>query len=174
MCLGHCQRPFDPAGKSSPTRLLGFSPDSRWLATADLLSGKGAFQPQVSVWDLAARERRLHITGLYHPPIIRVDGVDVSRRERLQNTGLSQPVAADFSSGSRLFVIGYADGTAQLWDMDEGALLFQWKAHLQALSHLAFTPDGESIASCDGLSPSIQFLHLPTLRRQLAEVGLDW
>jgi multidrug resistance efflux pump len=43
----------------------------------------------------------------------------------------------------------------------------------QPVYQLAFTPDGESLAVADTESP-IQFVDLTELRRQLAEMGLDW
>jgi hypothetical protein len=43
----------------------------------------------------------------------------------------------------------------------------------RAIEHLAFAPDAAYLACDDGQAP-VRLLHLADLRRQLADLGLDW
>jgi WD40 repeat protein len=98
-----------------------------------------------------------------------------SEKSVLSIRGTELTLAYAFSPDSRLLVVGYRDGSAQLWSLEQGQELFHWTLYPEPLEYLvlAFTPDGESLASSDGAS-AIRFLHLAPLRRHLADLGLDW
>jgi WD40 repeat protein len=86
------------------------------------------------------------------------------------------PLTHAFSRDARLLALALGDGSVQVWDAERGEELFHWTPHTPPLSNvcLAFTPDGETLAGCDGRSNYLWTLNLPQLRRELAEVGLDW
>ena len=93
--------------------------------------------------------------------------------EPLKIAGPSAPGAYAFGPEGRLLAIGYRDGSVRLWDGGAGEGLFHADFCSQPVTELAFTPGGPGLAITDGRSP-IQLLDLTALRRQMAEIGLDW
>jgi WD40 repeat protein len=80
-----------------------------------------------------------------------------------------------FSPDSRLLAVGYGDGSIQLWSMSRGEEIFRWPAHNSPVTRVSFTPEG-SIASVAGAESGSRYevLEVGTIRRRLAELGLDW
>ena len=87
--------------------------------------------------------------------------------------GPSVPTAFVVNPDGRLLVIGYQDGSVKLWGISRNEEILLADFCSQAVSQLAFTPDGLSLAITDGTSP-VQFLDLSVVRQQLGEIGLDW
>ncbi len=150
------KRPLKSEASLPPGSTVTFSPDGRWLVTLPpqaapeyVLREPGTEGAPAVVWNASAGTMHLEIEG---PSPVRT---------------------ADIHSGGTILALGYGDGTIELWDLDTTTKLLRWQAHLHPVRHLAFTPDGASLASCDGRSP-IQLLRLPNLRRQLAAIDLDW
>jgi WD40 repeat protein len=97
-----------------------------------------------------------------------------NRREQWDPPRSGDFSVAVFSPDSRLLGIGYENGSADVLDIQERELLFQWRPlGGDPIKHLAFTPDGAFLACAGGQGP-IHLLHLKDLRRQLADMGLDW
>ncbi len=154
--IAQAELPGAPFGQQT------FSPDGRWLVTADMprpLPGAmwtplpdGAVQPSdlgVILQAFPAGDRQLKIAGA------------------------SAPTAYAFSPDGGLLAVGYQDGSIKLWDVAESEEIVRADFCSHPVTQLAFTPDGASLAITDGKSP-IQRLDLTALRRQLAGIGLDW
>jgi WD40 repeat protein len=88
----------------------------------------------------------------------------------------SRPAAGAISPGGDLLALGFSDGTVQLWHLKTGAELLRWQAHTPPFlrMHLEFTPEGTALVGCGAQALTLWRLDLPQLRRELAEVGLDW
>ncbi|HEV3117389.1 MAG TPA: WD40 repeat domain-containing protein, partial [Gemmataceae bacterium] len=68
---------------------------------------------------------------------------------------------------------GGEDRHIHLWDAHTQAELARWQAHDTRITSLTFSPDGDTLVSGseDG---SIKLWDLPSIRRELAAIGLDW
>jgi WD40 repeat protein len=130
------------------------SPDGKRLLKicipASFDASVGSSEPVLSLWDLDSHQRLW----------------------RTQRNVL--PSSWAFSADGRLLAIGYQNGFVELWDAEHGEELFRWQPRgPREVRHIAFTPDNTNLATSDAAAP-VQILHLAELRRQLAEMGLDW
>jgi WD40 repeat protein len=130
------------------------SPDGRWLCTVAMPYGyrrsQVSLETPLIVWDVAAKKQawRVRLSAL--------------------------PSAVEFSQDGKLLAIGYENGSVELRDVARGEEMFRWQpAGPRAIKHLAFARDAAYVACDDGKAP-VRLLHLAELRRQLADVGLDW
>jgi WD40 repeat protein len=139
---------LDPGGEYVIIRRPTFSPDGRWLFSPDgsmLLKSPG----KGYLWSVP--DGRKHVTI----------------------AGTSDIWACAFSADSQFFAAGHSDGTIELWDVEGGQLLCRWKRYPGYVRVLAFTGDGSGLVIAQDDAPD-RVLDLNALRRQLAEVGLDW
>jgi WD40 repeat protein len=134
---------------------LVVSPDSRWLAVSAMRVGKTGRAEK--------EETDLQTTLLALPSL--------QKRWEL-STGLVQE-AGTFSLDSRLLALRTLDGSIAVWHAERGEELFRWKASVLPVECLAFTPEGTIVCS-DMPARHLHELNLNELRRQLAELGLDW
>jgi WD40 repeat protein len=108
-----------------PTVPLGFSPDGRTLATIDEM---GALR----FWDV---ERRAELDGM---------------RRMMDLTGILtrdfEIIAPVITPDLRILAIGMLDGRVQLWDLSARTMR-TWNAHAQNVRNLAFSPDGNTLAT---------------------------
>jgi WD40 repeat protein len=99
---------------------IAFSPDGRWLASAELGN-------QVRVWDVNTGEA-LHILA--------------------QNQGSSRFFwRVTFNPDGEILAAGSSDGTIVLWGAASGEVLRVIPAHAQAVTALEYSPDGLILAS---------------------------
>jgi WD40 repeat protein len=133
------------------------SADGRWLYRMAIpfnpfnpASTGGPFEARFGVWDVAARGQ---VWQVRCP---------------------AMPSVAEFAPDGTLLAVGYENGLVELWEVARGEELFRWQpAGSRAIKHLAFAPDSAYLACDDGQAP-VRLLHLAELRRQLADMGLDW
>src|SRR5262249_20696339 len=115
------------------------SPDGRILAmrhSSSVASPQSQVGDGIRIWDLPLNKMRFDLPTSH------------------------MVTAFTFSSNSRLLAVGYRDGSAQLWDVDKGEAVLQWKPHSMGEVLLAFSPDGALLASIDQQTPGIHALHL--------------
>ena len=139
-----------------------FSSDGRWLVTLD--TARPALEATVET--LSSRITPGTSTGLNLQSF-------PGGEKHLKISGSSAPTAFAVPPDGRLLAIGYQDGSATIWDLASNEEVFRADFCSQSVSHIAFTPDGASLAITDGAS-TIQLLDLTIVRRQLEEIGLDW
>jgi WD40 repeat protein len=139
-----------------------FSPNGQWLVKLDSPESR----PDAAFAAFAASTTEQAESGL---ALLSLPGAD----QKLRIAGPTRPTACAFSPDSRVLAVGYQDGSAKLWDLEQREDVFCADFCSSPISQLAFTPDGAALAVTDGRSP-IQLLHLTTLRQQLADIGLSW
>jgi len=79
-----------------------------------------------------------------------------------------------FSPNSRFFAVLGIDGWIVVWDVVTREEIFRWDDQGKlGVGVVSFTPDGDSLIA-GGWERPPEILNLPKLRRQLAEIGLNW
>jgi WD40 repeat protein/tRNA A-37 threonylcarbamoyl transferase component Bud32 len=68
---------------------------------------------------------------------------------------------------------GDEDGTVHLWDATTGVEKAHWQAHEASVTALTFHPEGHTLVS-GGADGVLKLWNLPLIRKELAELGLDW
>jgi WD40 repeat protein len=68
---------------------------------------------------------------------------------------------------------GGEDGTIRLWEVPAGREMARWDAHESAVTALAFRPRGNILVS-GSKQGTLRVWDLARMRRELAELGLDW
>jgi WD40 repeat protein len=134
--------------------LAGLSPDGKWL------------------YHLCNPSDAPENTDLLQ---IRVRVLDFANRRHYWDVPFSGDfLKVRFSPDGRLLAVGYENGPAEVWDVQERELLFQWRPlGVRSVQHLAFSSDGAFLAASGDAGP-IHLLNLAELRRQLAQAGLEW
>jgi WD40 repeat protein len=124
------------------TTHVGFSADGRYVAVG--------LQEGVQVWDAATGKHLHHL------------GANPKNPERSDNAAIFA-----FAPTGHLLAVASIDGTVQLWDAASGEHLRQWTwAKVQqkkerkaaVLCHLAFSPDGKTLAGCGAVESDLSYL----------------
>jgi serine/threonine protein kinase/WD40 repeat protein len=174
-------------------RHAAVSPDGRWVAT-----GRFSYPGGIKIW-----ERKASVEGLTYQfvkdlpsyglplPLFHPDGKHLLttslvtklpiRRWELENLcEIPFPVpiegqSAAFSPDGKLVVLETGSGIARLIDADSGSEYARLEDPEQhCTNHFAFTPDGTKLACATSDGYCVHVWDLQAIRRQLAEMGLDW
>jgi WD40 repeat protein len=150
-----------PSWRSIAVHCASFSPDGRWVC-------------------YGGEEGRLNIGTVEsspdEPPVIFGDMTPkVAQRDPKvawkghEGTVLAVAVSPD----GQTLASGGADRMIRLCALPTGQPLARWEAHDADVTALAFRPDGRTLVSgaADGM---LKLWDLPSIRRELAALGLDW
>jgi WD40 repeat protein len=118
-----------PAGHQAPVCVLTFSRDGRALASGDE-------HGVAAVWDLPRRVVRQRFSGHF-------TGV---RALAFRPDGQALATGDGYPQGTT----GPLDAYIRLWDLGTGRRTHEWRAHLNAVRGLAFSPDGKRLVSAGG------------------------
>ncbi len=143
----------------APIGMQPFSPDGRWMIALRR-------DPGEPFYDLATSFGRARAADVVlHPIPPGTAGQSIP--------GPSAPSAFAFSADSRLLAIGYRDGWLRLWDLARHEEVLFCPLRSRPIMQLALGGAGDVLAVSEG-EGNIQFVDLVQLRRQLAELQLDW
>ena len=173
------RRGLPPGGVGLAT--IALSPDGRWIATGTY-GGRG-----IRVWDLASNETR-ELTGeagngfvAFSPDsrslVTSLNGytrwrVGTWERSEIRRASGDGPIA--FTPDGKMLAITTNGTSIHLLDtttFEELAVLTA--PNLAPLTWFCFSPDGAQLAAATA-SHMVQLWDLRTIRRQLAEMNLDW
>jgi WD40 repeat protein len=154
-------------GQAAPITALAFSADSTLLASGGFLSS------DVWLWRVPAAEVALLIPSAvdgcsvealaFQPEgrLLAVGGIDWlatggsdgqvalwdAREGKLQGTLRGGALALAFHPGGHLLAVASLEDTVRVWDVAEGRLAHELLGHLEAVTCVAYSPDGRWLAS---------------------------
>jgi len=129
---------------------IAFSPDGKTLASA------GGGEPTIRVWNLTTGQLIRTFRDDVNPLInINPDGKASTGDKRLLVGRHRKPVA--FSPDGKILATGVEDGTIKLWDASAGSLVraLRDRHNLDAVTGLAFSPDGKTLASTSFMGQAV-------------------
>ena len=183
--------------KSGRSRCLRFSPDGRLVASAEL----GLVIRDTSTWKIADGWQPKSYSIPDNPPplpesvvfspdskivvfdsrtqpdrvegaVIKIAEVQTGRELGVCTGDLGRIHALAIGGEGQLLASGGEDRTIRLWAVPSGRELAFWEAHEDAVSALAFSPDGRTLVSASGNVLAVW--DLPTIRQELSALGLEW
>jgi eukaryotic-like serine/threonine-protein kinase len=167
-------------GPLDDCRNIAVSPDGEWLATGSHIATKGA-----QVWRIrdAAKVTELPIdygTGVVFSP----DGqwlMTAAAPSRLWTVGTwreARQIGGEgrcFSPDGRLVVVVDPARILRLVETETGRILARLESpDLCEVLAVSFSPDGSRLVVTTNDGPAVHVWDLRTIRRQLAQRGLDW
>jgi serine/threonine protein kinase/WD40 repeat protein len=167
-------------GPLDDCRGVSISPDGKWLSASSHANGG------VTIWSLpdGARIARLPLEGgansLFSPDgkwLVTIQGAS----SRLWEVGSWREVRRfegalhDFSPEGRLGIFRDSGNILQLIEIETGRILAKLeRPDLYSLQWLRFSPDGSRLVGTTNEPPSSQVIDLRAIRRELANMDLDW
>ena len=148
---------IDPAGSNSVT-VVAFSPDGRFLATANA-------NKTLKLWNLATGRRNRTLRGhaqavnsvAFTPDGNLIAGAGDDKTVRVWDTTTgaetrslthtSRALSVAFGDGGKILAAGGADGAIKIWDVATGRELRTLAGHTGEVFGLVFAKDGRTLAS---------------------------
>jgi WD40 repeat protein len=164
--------PYTLQGHQESVSALEFSRDGQWLASA-------SYDDTVQLWDTSTREclyaptihgrnisvafspdgQRLAVGSEPNWSKVQVSLSDTRTKEHLQTLDITEHDSAyslGFSPDGQRLAVGLATGTIQLRDASTGECLNTLKSDQHRCSTVAFSPDGQLLASADHHNRTVQ------------------
>jgi WD40 repeat protein len=176
---------YGPVGCFTPDGQTLAVWDGRGIALVDVKTGTERFLKNVTMEELGDRavlhtvhqcrfgpDGRLLFCVLEEGRLAVVD-VTAGRRLALWKATQGDILALAVSPDGKTLASGGEDGMVRLWDAAAGTELARWQAHEAKVTALAYTPDGDALASGSGDGTG-KLWDLPRIRKELADLGLDW
>ena len=174
-------------GHTAAVLSLSFSPDGKALASA---SAWGKENGLVNLWDLSTKPdpspRRLIkantvafspdcktlAIGHENQAVMLLD-VATGKQRAVHNTNSGKILCVAYSPNGKTLAIGSEDRTVKLWEPESGRELSY--AHHNAVQWVAFTPDGQTVASASARDGAVKLWNVvatpePTTLQQKGEV----
>jgi len=154
-------------GRSGRYASLVFSPDGRWIASAEFSKLGHNYGGETIVWDATTGKALLTLRGegdtellqsvAFSPDnkflatrsesFIKLWEVATGHKTLTIPTPASRSSCVAFSADGRRLASGTADRTVKVWDSSSGKEVLILRGHDDAVSSVAFAPDGKRIAS---------------------------
>ena len=125
-------------GHTAPVNSVAFSPDGKTLAS-------GSSDATVKLWDIATGTLKATLEGHTAP----VNSVAFSPDGNTIASGAGDYVESNptYKQGTFYYTISIIDATVKLWDIATGTLKATLEGHAAPVNSVAFSPDGNTIAS---------------------------
>src|SRR5262249_33211349 len=123
--------------------ILAYAPDGKTLVGCNTLGGT------FYVWDMPARTLR-HRVEVFSSnfPFDHCFAIAPNAQQIACAENLDGRIKTTLTVGGKTFVSENAgDGKIRLWDVATGKELAQWVGHREGIRALAFSPDGQTLAS---------------------------
>jgi WD40 repeat protein/Flp pilus assembly protein TadD len=159
-------------------RHITISPDGRYAAT-----GNHGGEEGIKIWDAETGQLLVRLPlGSFCGGSFSPDGkwlaVSGTRGSRLVKVGTWETTPLDsgglFSPDGSLFVTASARGVMRLLEPATGREFARLEDPNENPGSLAFTPDGARLIASSDVGRAIHVWDLRAIRRQLADMGLDW
>ncbi|MHC4946097.1 MAG: WD40 repeat domain-containing protein [Planctomycetota bacterium] len=149
---------------STGVRSIDFSPDGQLMAVGYIVSG---YPPggQMKLWDVQAQTTRNTFGGCFvsfssDGAFVASGGGGVNRYLQVHRVDNGEKIAqfytgsyitsVDYSPTANIVATGQTDNTIKIWDVDQGQLARTLSGHLDDVQTVAFSPDGQLLASGAG------------------------
>ena len=176
-----------PLGPQTDVRHVAVSPYGQWVATGGFGHPGGAM-----VWEAQTGrlEKDMSDIGCFCQVVFSPDGkrlltcAGITHQIRVWQVGswtevpMTEPlqgVSPAFSPDGKLLIVETGAGVARLLDPESGKEFARLEDPSQdRADHFTFSPDGTKLVTASGDGACLHVWDLRALRRQLADMGLDW
>jgi serine/threonine protein kinase/WD40 repeat protein/tetratricopeptide (TPR) repeat protein len=180
----HRDRPARPIwlGRQWDVRYMAVSPDGRWVAASSWWTDQGT-----RIYDAATGQPVAGLpVGQSVATTFSPDGrflladaagstLNLMRVGTWKASGELSGMASAFTGDGRLLAVAGKDGAIRLVLPDSGRELARLAPpELDRVFWMAFTPDGSRLAVAYPMAKTTKVWNLREIRRQLADLGLDW